>query len=166
MKEYNLSKIYKVRRLTKSDINIILEVCSKNNIFYQYHPPMATRESIIEDMNALPPQKELKDKFYVGFFEEEKLIAIMDLILDFPKEKTAYIGFFMMRVEYQGKGIGTEIIMQALEYLKEVGYQKAELAIDKGNPQSERFWTKLQFKKSNRVCLDGDAGYIPMEKVL
>lgn len=34
----------------------------------------------------------------------------MDLILNFPDNDTAFIGFFMMNQALQGKGIGSEII--------------------------------------------------------
>jgi RimJ/RimL family protein N-acetyltransferase len=70
----------------------------------------------------------------------------MDLIVDFPEEKVAYIGFFMVEAELQGKGIGTEVITDCMEYLKELGYQKVRLAIDEGNPQSHAFWRKNLFQ--------------------
>ena len=65
----NLSTKYTVRKLVQSDINIILDLSMKNDIFYSYHQPFVTKESIIYDMEALPPQKEYTDKFYIGFFE-------------------------------------------------------------------------------------------------
>jgi GNAT superfamily N-acetyltransferase len=52
--------------------------------------------SIRADMAALPPRKAVEDKYYLGFYEEDRLIAVMDLILGFPKEETAFVGFFMM----------------------------------------------------------------------
>ena len=42
------------------DIDTILELCSQNKLFYQYHPPFATKESIMEDMQALTPGKDEK----------------------------------------------------------------------------------------------------------
>lgn len=37
---------------------------------------------------------EYADKYYIGYFEGEKLVAVMDLILNFPNKETAFIGFF------------------------------------------------------------------------
>lgn len=162
MKIEKLSQTYSVRRLTENDIDAILELAKNNDIFFQYHPPMFTRESIIADMNALPPGKEMKDKFSVGFFEGDKLIAEMDLIKDYPQENTAYIGLFMVHGEYQGRGVGTQIITQALVALKEMGCKNARLAIDRGNPQSQAFWIKQGFSKGG----EGSGKHIPMEKVL
>lgn len=157
-----LSKVYKVSKLTESDIDAILELAKNNDIFFRYNPPMFTRESIIEDMNALPPGKEMKDKFTIGFFSGNKLIAGMDLIRDYPQENIAYIGLFMMHAQYQGKGIGTTIISQVMDALKEMGCKKVRLAIDRGNPQSEAFWLKQGFLKDG----EGSDKHIPMEKVL
>lgn len=161
-----LSTIYIVRTLNHEDVDIIFDLCKKNEIFYQYHPPFVTKESILEDMEALPPNKEFKDKFYVGFFKESSLLAIMDLILDYPQNKVAFIGLFMMNTEFQGKGIGTSIINQCSSYLSDLGYSKIRLAIDAGNPQSEAFWTKNSFSKTGEVFPNDISTYISMERVL
>ena len=90
----------------------------------------------------------------------------MDLILDYPNEKTAFIGFFMMNRDYQGKGIGTQIIDEAFAYLKEKDFEKVRLAYAKGNPQSEAFWTKNGFLKTGLEIPNDFSGYIIMEKEL
>lgn len=69
-----------MRRLGERDVDTILALCEGNRLFYQYHPPMATRESILADMTALPPGKGMEDKAYVGFFEGKKLVAVLDWI--------------------------------------------------------------------------------------
>ena len=55
-----------------------------------------TLESIREDMKVLPPGKSGEDKFYVGFFDGSMLTAVMDLILKYPNDETAFIGLFMV----------------------------------------------------------------------
>ena len=161
-----LSKQYDIKFLKTEDIDIILEVCSQNQLFYQYHPPFATKESIAEDMQALPPGKEEKDKFYVGYFTGNELVAVLDLIFCYPDEKTAYIGFFMMNKEYQGKGIGTRMISECGKYLADLNFEKIRLAIDKGNPQSEAFWTKNGFVKTGDEIQNEYSAYVPMERIL
>ena len=87
-----LSKTFRVRKLDKDDVELIYDLSRKNHIFYQYHPPFVTRESILDDMVALPPEKNYDDKFYVGFFENQSLVAIMDLILDYPIKAISFAG--------------------------------------------------------------------------
>ena len=52
----------------------------------------------------------------------------------------------MMNYEMQGNGIGTQIITEVFKYLKELGFQKCMLGIDKDNPQSNHFWRKNGFE--------------------
>ena len=141
-----LSKSFSVRKLTDEDVDIVYDLSCGNRIFYEYHPPFVTRESILEDMEALPAGKGYEDKYYVGFFGGESLVAVMDLIRDFPREKTAFIGLFMMNCKHQGKGIGTRIIGECLDALKEMDCESVELGVDKGNPQSFGFWKKNGFQ--------------------
>ena len=140
-----LSEKYHVRRLDTDDLNDIYRLSCKNPMFYQYHPPFVTKESILEDMRALPLEKSMDDKYYVGFFEKSELVAIMDLILDYPKKDTAFIGLFMLNAQYQGKGIGSRIMDEVIACLTENEYKEIRLGVDKGNPQSYAFWTKNGF---------------------
>ena len=68
-----LSTAYRVRRLKEADVPQILRLCSGNPQFYQYHPPLATADSVRADMRALPPGKMPEDKFYVGYFAGDDL---------------------------------------------------------------------------------------------
>ena len=98
-----LSDTFEVRRLNAEDVDLIYTLSIENEIFYQYHPPFVTKESILKDMAALPPGKTLEDKFYLGFFDGEILTAVMDLILGYPTEDTGFIGLFMMNSNYRLK---------------------------------------------------------------
>lgn len=160
MKIEFLSSVFTVRKLNAEDVGLIYDLCCKNEIFYQYHPPFVTKESIIEDMRALPPDKEYKDKYYIGFFENETLVAIMDLILGYPAENIAFVGLFMMNLKYQHKGVGSKIISECAKYLRTLGFRKIRLGVDKGNPQSNSFW------KKNGFITVGESEYILMELTL
>ena len=160
MKIEFLSSVFTVRKLNAEDVDLIYDLCCKNELFYQYHPPFVTKESIIEDMRALPPDKEYKDKYYIGFFENETLVAIMDLILGYPAKNIAFVGLFMMNSEYQHKGVGSKIISECAKYLRTLGFDKIRLGVDKGNPQSNSFW------KKNGFITVSESEYILMELVL
>lgn len=137
---------YQVRRLDERDVDAVLALCEGNRLFYQYHPPMATRESILTDMAALPPGKRMEDKAYVGFFEDGKLAAVLDWISGYPAKEIVWIGLFMVSTEKQGKGVGSRIIRGFMESLKAVGYREIQLGVDRGNPQSFVFWKKNGFE--------------------
>ena len=96
----------------------------------------------------------------LSFFEDEILVAIMDLIIDYPIKNTAFIGFFMIDVMYQNKCIGTNIINEVKCYLKELNYEKIRLGVDKENQQSYNFWLKNKFNSVN------EDKYIVMECII
>lgn len=152
---FKINKQYKTRDLQDCDVDIILELCWKNLLFFEYTEAKPTKEQILEDMKTTPPGIGLSDKYFFGFFEKDKLVAVMDLVDGYPDPKTAYIGLFMMNPEYQGKQVGTAIIWETVEYLKSVGKTAVRLAIDKGNPQSTHFWTKNGFEILFEVDVNG-----------
>ena len=143
-----LATKFEVRKLNEADIDDVFKIMQGNPLYFQYCPPMATHHSILDDMKALPPRTTYDDKYYIGFYKEDSLLAVMDLILNFPNEETAFIGFFMMNKEFQGKGLGTEVVEECFKSLKAEGYQYIRLGFAKGNPQSETFWLKNGFERT------------------
>ena len=143
-----LSIKYRVKRIEKTDIPEVYMLCKSNPLYYEYCPPEVSIDSVKEELTALPKGKTLEDKYYLGFYENEILIAVMDLISKYPNEETAFIGFFMIDQQVQGKAIGTSIISEVCQYLKRIGFSYARLGYVKGNPQSEAFWIKNLFQKT------------------
>lgn len=161
-----LSNRYTIRDLLPQDAEMIYEVLKANTLFYKYHPPMVTVESILEDMEALPPNKGYEDKHYIGFFSEGTLVAVMDLIEHYPNPGTALLGFFAMNTNLQGQGIGTKIISDSIAYLAQEGFIKVRLGIDKGNPQSKAFWLKNGFTFTGEAYESDSATILVMERKL
>ena len=96
-------------------------------------------------MSAVPLEKTAQDKYYIGFFQKDKLLAVMDFIDGYPEKEMAYIGFFMTDVSIQNRGLGTEMIEYFCKYRADSGYRSVRLAYVKGNPQAEHFWLKNGF---------------------
>ena len=162
----DFSQKYAVRPLTAGDVDKILALCAENEQFYRYHPPMATRESILADMTALPPGTGVENKHYLGFFDGDALVAVLDLIEHYPQQNTAYIGFFMTKKERQGCGLGTSLIGKLFDELRKEKFCRVRLAIDRGNPQSKAFWEKNGFALTGEEFPHDDSAYLPMEHAL
>ena len=140
-----LSSRCEVRALTETDADAVYELCRENTQFYEYCEAEPTREQVLSDMRVVPPGKELSSKYYIGFYQGETLIAVMDLIDGYPEDDIAFIGFFMMKRQLQGRNLGSAIIAEAAAYLKSTGKTAIRLGIDKANPQSTHFWRKNGF---------------------
>lgn len=161
-----ISPEYTSRILTAEDVEAIYRLSIGNPMFYKYCPPFVTRESILSDMKALPPRTTYEQKYYFGFFKGESLVAVMDLILGYPNESTAFIGFFMMDKSRQGRGEGTKIIRDCLEFISGLGFGSVRLAFAKGNPQSEAFWRKNGFLPTGIESDEGNYTAVIMERKL
>lgn len=166
MNEKNFSGRYDVRKLKKEDAGRIYELCRMNDLYYRFCPPLATMESIGDDMTALPPGKTMESKYYVGYYEEDRLIAVLDLIDGYPEKEIVFIGLFMTDISIQNRGTGTEIINELTEYLCSQGYEKMQLAWVKGNPQAERFWLKNGFYAVRETSSPAAGSVILAEKIL
>ncbi len=147
----NLSRKYAVKLLSDKDVAAVYNLCSKNTLYYDFCPPFVTSESIEADMAALPPGKTANDKFYLGYYDNDNLTAVMDLILGYPDQDIAYIGFFMTDVDVQGKGIGSRIISELSGFVCKQGFSNIQLGWVFGNPQAEHFWHKNGFFETGKL---------------
>lgn len=160
-----LSKIYRVSKLEERDVPTIFQLCKGNPQYYHYCPPAVSMDSIKEDMHALPKDKKLEDKYFLGFWKDDELVAVMDLVLKYPDEKTAWIGLFMMNAKMQGKGIGSKIIEEVCIYLQKK-FSFIKLAYVKGNKQSENFWIKNKFNPTGATSQKENYELIVMERTV
>ena len=109
-----LSNRYSVKKISERDLSSVLKLCNGNPLYYEHCPPASSFESLRADLSALPPKKTLSDKYYIGFYQHDELVSVMDLILGFPNDETAFIGFFMVNKAFQKNGIGSIIIDECL----------------------------------------------------
>ena len=159
-----ISKKYTVRKLKPEDAEAVFGLELGNPMYFSFCPPPPTVSSVLEDMKALPPNTTYDDKYYIGFFADGKLAAVMDLILHFPNEKTAFIGFFMTDKCLQGNGIGSDIIAEALSFLGSEGFCFVRLGYMKGNEQSRHFWIKNGFSPTGVETDNGQGTVVVMQK--
>lgn len=150
-----LSSRYDVRRLGEPDVDGILAIYRENPQFYRYCEAKPTRAQVLSDLRVAPPGIGQENKYYVGFYDKETPVAVMDLIDGYPTPEIVYIGFFMMNRALQGRGLGSEIIREVAAYLKQTGRAAIRLAIDRENPQSTHFWRKNGFRVVKEVDRNG-----------
>ena len=92
MQVEHLSSDYRVSLLSKKDVPKIYQLYQGNPLYFEHMKTQPTLENTEEDLIVFPPGKQKQDKFFVGFWEKEKLIAVLDLIAAYPNAHTAFIG--------------------------------------------------------------------------
>lgn len=141
------SSLYRIRLLTDEDIPAVYALCITNQYYYDLCGTGVTPGSVLDDMMLLPPGRLPEDKYYIGFYSEDSAApsAVMDLISSYPREDTAYIGFFMVDGNQQRRGIGTRIINDMCHFLAQSGFSAVRLSYMTANRPAAAFWQKNGF---------------------
>ncbi|HEM3671243.1 TPA: GNAT family N-acetyltransferase [Streptococcus suis] len=121
-----------------------------NPLYFEHFPPLPSLESLANDLVECPPGKELSDKYFSGFWDKERIVAILDLIDGYPTAEIAYIGLFMVDSRLAGQGLGSKIIAELLSQLA-THFKKMRLGYVESNPQSSHFWSKVGFCPTGKV---------------
>ncbi|MDO4815793.1 MAG: GNAT family N-acetyltransferase [Bacillota bacterium] len=123
-----------------------------------------TVESLTDVISELPEGKEDTDKFFVGFYENGALVAVMDLITGYPENDDAFIGWFMVDAQLQGKGIGSRIFADVRAAMKAQGYDYLSLCCAKENTEAIAFWRAQGFEPTGEEAVNGEYFAIKMER--
>ena len=151
----SLATGYDVRRITAADITDVYRLCKTNLRYYRTMHMVPTRESLTEVLTDLPGDMGTENKFFVGFYEDDDLIAVMDLITDYPDKHSAFIGWFMVNGKRQGVGIGSQIFADVRAALKGWGYEHISLGCVRENESAITFWQGQGFAPTGEETQSG-----------
>ena len=160
-----LSSEYTVRRVVEEDVLSVINLIRSNRKYYkQLGVKRSTRS--LTDINVKLPGEEAKgDANFVGFYDKyDKLVASLDLILDYPESKTAFIGWFVVDAQMQGNGIGSQIIADIRATLSAQNYKSLKLRLPKENTEAIEFWQNQGFVLTDQQIIVNDKSMYYMEK--
>ena len=158
----SLSTQYSVKRIHEEDISAVYRLAKSNSKYYGYMHTVPTRESLTEVITALPDGTSPGSKYFVGFRnDDDVLVAVMDLITGYPEADDAFIGWFMVDGEMQGRGIGSDIFADVRAAMKAADYDYMALSVVKENEEAVRFWKGQGFSiRKESVSFDGYEVYM------
>lgn len=157
---------YTPRQLTDADLPSLLALCESNPQYYRHLHEIPTRRSLAGSMSELPPHCGPNQKHFVGFFQGDELVAVMDLVLGYPDANAAFIGFLMVAAKHQRHGVGSQIVAETLGRLHAQGFLRVRLAYVQGNEQSRLFWESCGFGSAGSPVAFPSYVAIPMERSL
>ena len=161
----SLSSEYKVKRITRSDISDVYDLAKANTKYYSYMNTEPSPDSLTEVISEVPDGAGETDKFFVGFYDkDDKLTAVMDLITGYPEKDDAFIGWFMVDAELQGKGIGSQIFADVRAAMKAQNYDKLSLECASCNGEAIDFWSSQGFGITGKEKDRGDYTAVTMER--
>ena len=93
-----------------------------------------------------PPTKDpLKDKFVLGFYEDERLMGVIDLIQNYPENGVWTIGYLLIHPEFRSLKWGQNIIENLAITVRKFEGKKLRCSVQKQNPRALNFWKKCGF---------------------
>ena len=136
-------KEFEIKSIKEEDYNDLYELERNNIQYFKYTKEEPDYTSIIEEVHELPPNITKDNKYFVGFYKDKTLIAIMDLIDGYPNKEIYWIGLFMIDVNYHKQGIGTKIISTMIKHTQ----KNIQLGCLSNNKEGDAFWSKMGFKE-------------------
>ncbi|WMJ24150.1 GNAT family N-acetyltransferase [Paludicola sp. MB14-C6] len=141
-----------VKQIQQQNYNEVLGLAQSNKKYYEYELGRdVTYDDVVNGILECPPMIPKEQKFFIGLYQENQLIAIMDFLLGYPNESTVWIGLFMLDNSLQQSGIGTKVITAFKQVVKDSGYLFIQLGCLVENKDGYSFWTKNNFVEVCRV---------------
>lgn len=102
---------YQVRRLTEEDGGEIFALQRRHSGYHALFLNHEVEESdVMSDLTSIPEGVLPEDKFYLGMYDADGLVAIADVVLNFPTSQTAWLGLVMVDYDDVGQGVGGKVI--------------------------------------------------------
>ena len=145
----SFSSDFETRRIKEADIADVYNLHRSNISYYRKNNEKPSKKRLTEVISELPDGASMSQKYFVGFYEKDDLIAVLDLITGYPNKEDAFIGWFMVKEEMHRKGIGSQIIADVRASLQAQGINHISLKCNKSSEEAINFWKNQGFTISN-----------------
>lgn len=158
MKDINLDNGYIIKRLNLNDKNIISNLYKKCLDYCLMHYEtidINIKDEIDNLFFSLPPNKEYKDKFVLGIFDKlNKLVGIIDIVKNFPKNSQWIIGLMLIEPKERNKNLGKTVHKIIVDFAITLGANSFRVGVINENTMGKNFWTNLGYKKIKEVNMN------------
>lgn len=160
----SLSSEFKAKTIEEGDVTTVVNLLRSNRRYYRQL--QVNRNSSLTDIVSQFPDADAKDNTsLIGFYDDDnKLVAVLDLIINYPKENCAFIGWFMVDGQKQRSGIGSSIFADVRASLKAQNINHISLRLQKDNTDAIEFWQKQGFNLNDDTILINDRQMCYMER--
>ncbi|HLP27076.1 MAG TPA: GNAT family N-acetyltransferase [Candidatus Didemnitutus sp.] len=114
-------------------------------------------ESTVDDaaeylLKNVPPDTAGEDKIVLGMFDSTGLlVAVCDLLRNYPLPREWWIGLLMIDPNHRGTGLGSQIIADVIAMAGAENATALWVAPLEQNPNAQRFWERHGFVEERRA---------------
>lgn len=99
----------------------------------------------------IPPNKDFDDKHLIGVFDGDKIIAAIDLVEDYPRDKEWIIGLLVIHPDYRRLGLGRKIEEVIAAIVRENRGKFLRIGVQEQNTAGLEFWKSLGYQEKSVV---------------
>lgn len=150
---------YFVHELTEKDLPqmLVLEKSQADYLNLQGKSNL-TVDEIKSDLTSVPLSVNQNQKWTLGFFKDEKLVAIIDFLTDYPQVQTVWIGLFLVSKADEGKGIATHLSKALFKSLKSEQFTNVQTLKYEQETTNQILLEKLGFIDQQPLVLKSSDG--------
>ncbi len=115
-----------------------------------------TLEYCIHDITMCPQDISRDRKYYLGFYKDQQLEAVVDLLVDYPERHTMWIGLLMIDSKLKGRGLGTLIVKRLIIAFRHLSFNAIQLGVIQKNIPGLHFWKSLRFTDFRYTTIPDD----------
>jgi len=128
------------------DIKKLYNECEAYFIIEQGKPATDTDAENI--LSVLPPNKSIEDKFVIGVYNtSSSLVAIVDLVKDFPEKGEWMLGLLLISTHQRGRGLGKAINAELIRMIQKENGKKIRVGVISNNELGLMFWKSQNYFK-------------------
>jgi len=161
----NLLPQWDIHPVADEELDAVLALMQSNPLLYELDKRPASMETLLHDRTNLPPRCIPEQKNYVALWRDGKPEALLDLIVGYPRERTLFVGLFMVDSALHRQGIGREIMTALPKAADGAGLDDIRLGCLKGNDGAHAFWEAMGYRDVREGTLDGQNCVWIMERL-
>ena len=154
-----------IHPVADDELEAVLALMQSNPLIFELDNRPASMENLKHDRTNLPPRCIPEQKHYVAFWREGKPEVLMDLVVGYPRERTLFVGLFMVEGSLHRRGIGRTIMSVMPAAADGAGLDSIRLGCLKGNDGAHAFWETMGFQDLREGTLDGQNSVWIMERL-
>lgn len=138
---------YDVRELTHDDEDAIYQLQKQHQQFFDlFLDHKLTKREAISDLDEVASEASAAQKHYLGLFKDSKLVATIDLTIDYPLPQLVWLGQYFVDENQISTAERTTILNQILAVLKALTAVQVQLLVLKADQPSQDFYENAKFE--------------------
>ena len=147
---------WEIRPVDESDFDAVLALMERCSDFFDLSGVPITAESLKQDMAELPPRCVPEQKHYAALWKGGAPWMALDLVENYPRSRTLFVGLFVMDPALRRRGIGRTMMAALMQAAKEAGFDRVRLACLLDNPSGHAFWEAMGLRNLRQGKLMGE----------